>query len=349
MNILNGSKEKAIEFFSRLDKEDRTALISHTDLDGIASAKIVNKIFNADIIKFVNYSDLNENLVAELELEGVNKIIMTDLMIEAEKNDFVKGLENFADLLIIDHHPPNTDLNSDKTIFIICEEGYCASYLCYKILNDVGNLEDLDWIAACASISDFCNVKNREWIENVFLKYGERLDNEIKLGFDMEEINKYKIYELQWKLSLAIIYFKDNLHMVFDSIKSKFGDIGDLEKYYLKVKDEIDKAILEFDSNKKDFPGGHYFEFNPKFGIASITSNLISTKYSSKTIVIARPKGDNYVVSARRHDSGDNMNDLLRFCMRGFSDFACGGHLSAAGGYYPKKYLDEFKRRLGVK
>ena len=53
-----GSEKRFANFISSLDKKDKIALISHgADLDGIASAKITNKIINADIIKFVGYEE----------------------------------------------------------------------------------------------------------------------------------------------------------------------------------------------------------------------------------------------------------------------------------------------------
>ncbi len=349
MDLVLGDKGRVFDFIEGLDEGDKIALLSHTDMDGLISAKVANEIFDADIIKFVNYSDLDEDLIAELEIEGVNKVVITDLMIERGKGDFIKGLERFSDILVMDHHPPAADLNSDRCTFIIGEEGYCAAYLCYYILGKAKDIEGLDWLVACASISDFCNVKNSDWIKNVFNKYGDKFDENMKkMGFEMHDKDRSEIYRLNWDLSLALIYFKDNLRIFFDYLGEKYGEIGNLREYSSSVQNEIDNTLERFEKEKSKFPGGYYYPINPRFGIASILGNLISTKYPDKTIIIVREKGENYAVSARRHDRGDNMNDLLSVCMNGFSGFSCGGHIPAAGGHFPKKYLEEFKRRLGV-
>lgn len=348
MELVLGDKERIYDFIKKLNENDRIALISHNDLDGIVSAKVANEIFDADVIKFINYEDMDENLIVELEMEGVNKIIFTDLLIKSK--EFILGLQKFAEVLVLDHHFSENDFNSDKCIFIVGEEGYCAAYLCCDILRNAQDIEDLDWLVACASISDFCNLKNSDWLRKVFEKHGEKyLDEFTKLGFDMEEIKKSKFHKIQWDLSLALIYFRETPERVFYALGSGFGNIGDLEIYVDEVQKEIDETMGRFESERRDFPGGYYFEFDPHFRIGSVISTILSIRYPTKTLILVKPSGEGYSVNARRYDKGDSMPDLLRVCMNGFSDSNSGGHIPAAGGYFPKNYLADFRRRLGVK
>jgi nanoRNase/pAp phosphatase (c-di-AMP/oligoRNAs hydrolase) len=40
------------------------------------------------------------------------------------------------------------------------------------------------------------------------------------------------------------------------------------------------------------------------------------------------------------------LGEVLKKCIEGFEDSTAGGHDRAAGGDFPKKYLEEFKSRL---
>ena len=111
-----GSEQRFFDFFKKLNEKDKIALISHSDLDGVASSKLASKIVNAKLMKFIDYFDVNEELVNELKSNGINKIIFTD--ISFDKGEIVKELEKFAEILIVDHHLFTLDLNSDKTVFL---------------------------------------------------------------------------------------------------------------------------------------------------------------------------------------------------------------------------------------
>ena len=199
MKLEIGSEKRFFDFIKNLNEKDKIGLISHTDLDGIVAAKVINMVIKADIVKFLSYSELNMELIKEIKKNKINKVIFSDLYIE--NLDFIKELEKFASILILDHHVAKTDLNSDKTIFIKGEEGYCAGYLCYELFSKLQDIEKIDWLVVCASISDFCNVKNSEWIKKVYEKYGEKFtDGMRRLGFDESDLGKSKFYDLQWKL-----------------------------------------------------------------------------------------------------------------------------------------------------
>src|SRR3989344_9443308 len=197
-----GKEKRFYDFIKNLGPE-KIALISHvTDLDGVVSASVVNKVVSANVVKFVNYNELDEKLVKELKEGKFAKVIFTDLMI---KNPvFIKEIEKFAEILIIDHHPAEFDYNSDKTVFINAK-GYCAAYLCYYLFSKTQNLESLDWLVACACIADFQYFANRKWLQGIYQKYGDEFV--VKRRMVME---KGKIWELVNILGLAIAYFKPN-------------------------------------------------------------------------------------------------------------------------------------------
>ena len=225
-----GSEKRFFDFISKINGQDKIALISHTDLDGVVAAKMANKILNVDIVKLLDYEQINKDLVEELKKLGVKKTIFTDLGL---KSDAIKEISKFSDILIIDHHKIIEDFNSDKIVFLN-SQGFSAGYLCYYLFSKIQNLEEYDWLAVCCSISDFMYFNNQSWMNEVFLKYSDKF--EIING----QIRKSeKFWDLQAKLSLALSYFKGNAKRVYDSIGIEFGNIGDLEKYALIIEKEI--------------------------------------------------------------------------------------------------------------
>src|SRR3989344_6102474 len=134
IEFLVGNEKRFNDFISNLNDKDKIAIISHSrDIDGIVSAKIVNSVIDANLIKFVDYDELNEDLFNELKRNKINKVVMTDLGTDAK--EFFKELEKFVDLLIIDHHTFVEDLNSKRTIFLNIKE-YCAAYICYYLFSN---------------------------------------------------------------------------------------------------------------------------------------------------------------------------------------------------------------------
>lgn len=349
MKLEIGSEERFRDFIKGIGKKDKVALISHADLDGIGAAKVVYTALKPALLLFLGYGDLNASLVQTLKEQQVTKIIFTDLFVE-ERN-LIPSLEVFADILIIDHHTWAQDYTSPKTVLLKCEEGYCAAYFCYELFFKDKVVPALDWLVACACISDFCNVKNVAWMKKVFARHGVSYKEDFtRLGFTMDDISLSRFHALQWEITLALIYFDTNIRHVFDEIGSLFGDIGDLKHHAREIATAIDHAVASFEKEKRVFPGGYYWEFSPQFRLTSIVSNLVSQRYPSSTLAIARDRADGFFsVSMRRQDRKEDMNALLKKLIAGFKDSSGGGHVPAAGGFFPKEYATEFKRRLGVK
>lgn len=160
-----GEEKRFFEFISKLNGNDKIALISHSrDIDGIISAKVVNSVIDVELIKFVDYNDLNDELLNELKQKGITKTIVTDL--GAEENFFI-NLSKLCEVLIIDHHQFKVDLNTYKIVFLNVQ-GLCAAYISYYLFSKVDNLEKLDWLIAIASVSDWLYHKNRKFVEMTY-------------------------------------------------------------------------------------------------------------------------------------------------------------------------------------
>lgn len=336
--FLVGSEKKFSEFVSKLGEKDKIALISHTDLDGFASAKVVDKVVEADFRFFVDYDEINDTLLSKLKKLKVNKIVMTDLSID--EPEFLKKVEKFAEILIIDHHQFTQDFNTERITFLAAYE-YCAAYLCYYLFSKVKNLEDMDWLVACAARADFMFSKNRKWTEGVVKKYGDKM-GDYASGY-LGKINYVKD-----RIGYGIVYWKtkDKIDKVYDLIPGGFEVSPELEKCASEVDEEIQKSLTKFEEEKKRVNCRLVWIFSPKFRIGSIVSTLISLRHQNQTVLILRPRGDKYGVSARRQDREENMNELLKKVVGGLKGASAGGHIPAAGGYFAKKDLKEIMARL---
>lgn len=342
INFVAGSEERFFDFISKLNDKDKIAIVSHiSDLDGITSAKIINSVIRTNIIKFVDYHEININFALELKKQKVKYIILSDLMIR--EKSFIDEVEKFAEILIIDHHPFGIDWNSEKTIFMN-SEGYCAAYLCYYLFSKIQNIEKYDWLVACASVSDWCYNKNASWMISVYDKYGEKFNPNI------QDIKKSRFYDLAIDFSRAIIYFraeKNGVLPVFESIReNNFNEQSDLIKYADIVGDEIKSIVDRFEKEKKTFNNGFYFEFESKFPVKSAVSTELSEKYWNKTLIILFRDGECLELSARRQDGKVDMNKFVRELVNGFEGASGGGHFKAAGGFILEKDAEEFKKRL---
>ncbi len=347
MKLEIGSEKRFFDFVKNLTDTDTIALISHTDLDGIGAAKVVQGVLDANIVKFVNYEELTQSLVDELKNAAVTKVVFTDLFIGNEA--FLRALEQFAEVLILDHHLAQKDWNSSRTTFLKCEDGYCASYLCYMFFSKMQDIKVLDWIVACACVSDYCHVKPSEWLSTVYTKYNDVFEQQ---GLYVRRDGP--LWDLQELLSLAIIYYKDRkegLKTVFSSIGMSYGDIGNLRVRGLDVKQEVQRLVDSYAKERVAFPGGYLFLFTPRFPCSSIVSTIVSAQEIDKIVITARPDPelDYYHVSVRRQDKKQDMSAFLKKLLHGLEDSDGGGHIPAAGGHFLKKDLHEFKRRLGIK
>lgn len=338
MNLEIGTRERFNAFVERIGDQDVVALVSHIDTDGVAAAVVANKVLQADHLYFLNYDELNDSLISDLKTKGVTKIVFTDLFLGDDS--ILPELEGFAEVLVVDHHLVTRDMNSARTTYIKCENGYCASYLCYELFSGIGEVAAYDWIVACASISDYCYEKNAPWMQKVFESYGQR--------FNPLTLRETPFWNLQWTLSLSLIYFRDNVQRVYDSIGQTFGEIGNLKSSAQKVQDELNILLQRFIDERKRIPGGYYWEFTPHFKLGGMVSSIVSGTEEDKKYVIVRTEGLYCFVSMRRQDKKENMAQLLQQAVEGLAEASAGGHVPAAGGHFLKRDLGTFKSRLGV-
>ncbi len=335
INYRCGNEDLFIKFIENLKPEDKIALLSHIDLDGFAAAKVLNKIINPVIIKFLHYNEINKSLLQELKELEVNKVILTDLAIDLP--DFTEELEKFAEVLIIDHHEFKKDHNSNKTIFIDAKD-YCAAFLCFKLVSKLKDIKELGWMVAVASVSDVCFIKTKEFIQKVYSQYSE--------NFDEKDYRKGKMWDILITLSLSIIYFQKNLLEFYRRLPEDIKKIKTLEPYSSAVQKELDENLERYMKERVRIPSGWFFEVQSSFNLESFLATKISLENPGETIVLAHKKEGCYKISARNNRGEYNMILLLEDTTRGFKLKDSGGHIASAGASVAFENYAEFKKRL---
>ena len=76
MEYILGSKEEFFDFVNHISKEDKIAILTHTDLDGIASAIFLEKIldFKNKEVEFIGFLDYSKGMFnSYLDLLNLSK------------------------------------------------------------------------------------------------------------------------------------------------------------------------------------------------------------------------------------------------------------------------------------
>jgi len=338
VEFLVGSEKRFSEFISKLNEKDKIALLTHDDLDGVTSGKIVDKVIGVDVLKLVDYKELNDSLIEELKNKKITKIIITDLGLNGD--GFLDKLAKFAEILIIDHHTFHSDINSDKIVFLNSQKN-CAAYMCYYLFSKTQNIEELDWLVTCACVSDWDFKNNTNFLGETYKKYDD------VFAFEGDSVRKSgKIWDLQYNLSLFLIYFRDDLKKAYELIPDNYSGLDGIKKYAEIVRKEISESVKRFDKEKETYGDIYFWEFNPKFEIKSVVSTLVSVKEKNKTFIIGSFDDKFCLLSARRQDNKVNVAELLCKLINGLDCAVAGGHPAAAGGRFLKKDFEEFRERL---
>lgn len=145
--------EDGIEFIRKISSSDRLAVIYDNDADGLVSAVLtIHSLKKLGIKKpkaIINISGLD----ALKKVGKENKLIFLDIPYV-----YFSKLPKEKDILIIDHHPTKR-LGGRITIvnpLLESKDRYQpTSYLVYKIFSKVVELEEVGWLAAVGTITDY--------------------------------------------------------------------------------------------------------------------------------------------------------------------------------------------------
>ncbi|MBW3001967.1 hypothetical protein KY338_02265 [Candidatus Woesearchaeota archaeon] len=343
------------KFITSITPKDRVAVIHHTDPDGVCSgviiSKVVERLRGKKIDLRINQKGSVHVITPKtfnlLKSKKINKFILTDLGAD-ENPQYLKKIEKFADVLLIDHHKIYNNLSSKKTVFIkpqlyckVDPARYATAKMCYDLGGLVIDISDLDWLAAVGSIGDIATKPWTAWLNRIFKKY--------KLK-KYKDLFKTKFGQCAILISSAESFDVKNVKLAFDVLyKAKsYKDVlkSRLKNFRKKIDDEIQKFIKQL-KNKAFFDKDIiYYEIKPKYHTKSPLSSILGLKYPHNSVFVVDISRNPVGISGRRSDVKIKINKALEDACRGIPKASAGGHAVSAGATVPKKYYKKFKTRL---
>lgn len=344
MEFLLGSKEEFNNFVNLISPEDRIGIVSHNDLDGLASAFLLEKILESkglkvEELRFIDYGVV-ESSFDDLKEKGMNKFFMTDIYADGTDFDSFERVFGSSELFLIDHHPMAEGTKKLNNI-IKTPSHFCTTLSVYELAKDYFEVSEYNWLLDAALIADRCYFADENF-ELLKSRYPS-------LTLDEEVIRKSEPGEMMQDLGSAIIFYQKNISHAYDLIKKK--DFEEIKKTRKEIDEEFNFWVEEFEKRAEYYPEKHlyYFYAAPKFGITSAITTYISLEKTSDYIIFMSDSLTDEgmcKVSARGQPTRFDMSELLKAGIENIPDSRAGGHKRAAGGSFPKKYLEKFRENI---
>ncbi|MBT4375866.1 DHH family phosphoesterase [archaeon] len=341
INYLKGEKQEFLDFINFVTLRDKFAIISHNDLDGIASALFLEKILESKEVEigYIDFVTIDRDLAKELSIKfkelGITKVIFCDLNLDEFDFEGYSELRKEIDVFLIDHHPMNPAISEfDKVIKTDSQD--CSAMTIFELGEGIFDREAWQWLNCAAIFSDFSYKEEKNFL---YLQ-------DLYPNISMENISSSVPGIISRKINSALVYYGDNKKYVYDLVKKR--DVDSITEVHEIIEDEIDRFVENYKDNEIYVPEKnlHFLEVDSKFDIASTVVTMISKLKSEDSFVVMQRKDDFVKFSARNQSSSIDMGQLMKRCVEGLDGANGGGHVPAAAAKIQAKDLDEFKRRL---
>ncbi|PJE81598.1 hypothetical protein COU58_01485 [Candidatus Pacearchaeota archaeon CG10_big_fil_rev_8_21_14_0_10_32_42] len=343
VDYLVGSKEDFVNFLDSIGLYDKVAILTHTDLDGIASGLFLSEILKARGIKldYIGFLEIKSDMVKEvseiLKEKLITKVIFSDLNIESIDPEGFEGLRIEKDVFLIDHHPIVEDLKDKSNIIKTVSED-CSALTTFILGEGMVESKSWGWLVSAAIFSDYSFKSKKNFM---FMKtfYPELSYDEISSS--IPGLNARKI-------SSALIYYKKDVKHVYELVQE--NNISEFNEIYELIEEEVYRVADDFEKNKKYVPEKdiYIYEIKSKFEILSYVATLIAGYNPEKNFIFIYRTNDFVKISARSSNSGINMGKLMKEGVVGLEKADGGGHSAAAAArILPKDEQTFLKRILG--
>lgn len=337
MEFLNGTKEEFFNYIEEIRPWEKIAILTHNDLDGLASALFLEKILEAkekkvNCVTFLKYKkNFLFDEISKFRQIGINKILICDLSADSNLEEF-EALRAAFDIFLIDHHPINPLLEDKKNV-IKTASSDCSTHCIYTLGEGIIDQEEWNWLV-CATMFSETSYKNPVVFSYMREAYPDlTLEN---LASSTPGINAIKIGN-------ALIYYQNNERIVYDLVKEK--NLSELEDVSKIVNDEIDYHVENYLTEAQYYPERklYIYELKSKYEISSPVITIISKyKPDYSFILFVRKKDGTIKISSRNQSEKEDMNQLMRKGVEGLEEAIGGGHKAASGATIKEEDLDKF-------
>src|SRR3989338_8966097 len=309
-------------FFKSLKSSDRIALLHDTDPDGTTSGKIIVEALKqiGCLTKLFLITERKEHFITDekitlMKQHNINILITTDKTVDSGPEQ-IKKIEQFAHIVVFDHHIIEHDIQSEKTIFLkpqllfdgVPPDRYCSAKLSYDIISRVTNLSHLDWICAVGVIGDMAYPAWPEFMNSVYKKYNIPIQpNQNHIDTSLGMVTQL----ISFAESLGEAEHSFDLILKSNTIEHATKNL----QQYSIVKQELEHYITNAEKTVEKYNNNQLiiYEINSKYKIKSMLSTALSQRlYLNKTLIIVQQIDKEMTISARRQDCKKNMNTLLK-------------------------------------
>lgn len=337
--------EKSAEFLKNINKKDDVIVIFNNDADGICSGVLIEKVV-AEATGKRSYSIAqpmppDKNLIRKIQSTVPSKIILTDMAIDQVPH-LVKRLAGICDVLILDHHQLNKNMNSRGIVHYnprMENAGVyqSTSYIAYKICSQIMPMKEHLWIAAVGMVADYNLDFSQDIVKEIRKQYGIEGDlysSWIGRIADMIEAAR-ATKQFTCEQMLEIIFSVEGHEEILDN--SGFLDA------YKEIQGEIE-AVLDDARKSSEILGSIlFYNIKSKYNLSSAISTRLSELYKNRLIIVWQKAGNRIKVSAR-NQKGMNVGKIMEKAVHGFG--SGGGHEAAAGATLPAADWEKFKENL---
>lgn len=330
--------KQARDFLERISSQDKVAIYTHIDLDGLASGILFENFCKKKKCKDVEVFFLNYGIsrIADCNPSKFNKFLIADLAPSAVAVDL--PLLNHGETLYTDHHQvdPAYPVKASVLELRTTSEGYIPSSRTVYELTEKENQRKL-WLATLGVFGDagYNYPENNEFLEKSYKKLG---------------ITKDQMMEFTKKFGDVLVFFSPELNKAHEKLNSlkRLDEVGKLEQFFRPVEEEMKRLIKDYESNREISDEKAFYMFDTKYpAIKSPFINRISSTNSLKVFIFANLKKEGILsLSARNQAKLYDVTKVITDCVSGLREATSGGHSFAAGGSVSLEDLDEFKLRF---
>ena len=331
-------------FVKSIKASDRVLIVHHADVDGFASGALFDLAVKSLGVGrvYMRASDVEglKDVLSQVKADEYDVVIVLDIDMPAANSEYERlGVRT----LVVDHHMVRACYAKNVT----CVNPRLAdpdvyqpvSYVAYKMLQGVGRIADMEWLAALGAVADFafkdCRDMLDKWIDI------ESVDE--LTGTDMWEVSKILFGAIILSSipsenisARQIIDVLENSKSPKDVVSSEVISYASMRfnETYAQVK----KQFWDNSETRGWVVIGVIDTPYRRIGSAVVTD--ISVERKDSAVFLLSKRGDKYRVSARWQNSPVHLGEFMA------KHFGGGGHRNAAGGSISESQLAEFKERV---
>ena len=333
--------EKIRAWFSRKGSK---LLVYHRDADGVCSAAIFLKCF-PDFNTIPREGPIiDSHFFREIISRRPDALVFLDMPVDQEWEKILKLCRELPGLriMILDHHIPIKNMNSERIIHInpmFMGDAYIpASCVVYQLCSQMGfEVKPSMWVSIIGIIGDY-GMKDCRWMFKEYKQYvkkhGGPSCNDLYGASDI----------LSSAITLkGVIGAEKSLKIL--SGASKYEDVRkseDLKKWNVIVQREVNKIVNDFEKRKEIDEKVILYEIKSSMNITSIIATITAERHPEEIVIIRKRSGDLWKISLRYQAGKVSVGDLAKNASKGIG--SGGGHVKSAGALVND--WQEFKRRV---